>query len=822
MTTQLFNFQTKKINFMSFKKKNQFIKRISLVYLSIIILASSSLNAQTVTPWLTNGNGSVLLEQQGTISFSGNSASTSNTITINQNVVSQSVAGYGFCLTQGSAEVINSLTSAKRVELLDELFGSNGLGISALRISIGASDLSSSVYSYNETSGDTNMNNFSLSGPDLTHLLPLLQDILAINPDIKILATPWTAPTWMKDNGTWIGGSLLPSYYTAYSLYFTKYLEAMQSNGINIWAVTPQNEPENPFNEPSMLMTAAEQIDFINNHLGPAIQAAGFNTKIIAFDHNCDNTSYPIQVLNNSSYAEGAAFHLYAGDISAMSTVRNSTGKDVYFTEQFTSSNGNFNGDFSWHIRNIVIGASNNWSKTVFEWNLASDSNHDPHTPGGCTDCLGALTINGINSYTKNVSYYIIGQISKFVAPNAQKIEAVSNNSKILTTAFKNTDGSVVVIAYNNNNNNRTIRVIDGAEAFDYTLPKKSAVSFIWTGSTTNPTAPSAPSNLVASDLSESSIQLNWTDNSNNETSFEVQRSPDGVTGWQTIALPSSNSNAYVDNSLTPSTTYYYRVRATNAVGNSGWSNIDNATTQDVNTGGGISGIFNVIAEHSDKGLDVANQSNKVNANVQQWEIINGGGDNQRWEFTENNDGTYQLKAVHSGKCLAIRGSNNSNVVQKNCDGNAQQQWEITSVGNDYHSVINFASGEALEVQNASTTNGANVKTGNYFGNTNQRWRFNPISSSNFQAPNSTTWSNNLMVFPNPVDGVLNIKLPNSEEGDVEILCFDLYGRILLAKQMMVDDGISIPVVDLPEGIYFLKVKNNKGLIGTKRFVVKR
>ncbi len=792
--------------------------------LPLICVFDTLIYAQTVTPWLTNGNQSVLLEQQESILFDGNSNPTSSSILINKNVLSQSVEGYGYCLTQGSAEVINGLSNVKRDELLNELFGTNGLGLSALRISIGASDLSNSVYSYNETQGDVNMNNFSLVGPDLIHLIPLLQEILQINPDIKILATPWTAPTWMKGNGTWVGGNLNPSYYAAYSLYFIKYLEAMNGYGIDIWAVTPQNEPENPFNEPSMLMSASEQTDFINNHLGPAIQQSAFNTKIIAFDHNCDNTAYPIQVLNNSSYVDGAAFHLYAGNISALSTVHDATGKNIYFTEQFTSSTGNFNGDFGWHIRNIVIGASNNWSKTVFEWNLASDSNHDPHTPGGCTDCLGALTIPDANNYTRNVSYYIIGQIAKFVSPGAQKIEAISTNNGISTTAFKNLDGTIVVIAYNNNNQTKTIRVIDGNDSFSYSLPKKSAVSFVWSTSN-NPTAPIAPSALSANSLSSSSIELNWADNSNNEDFFEIQRSLNGTANWQTTATPSSNVTSIVDNNLNPLTEYFYRIRATNPAGNSSWSNIANATTQSNSGGGGPSGIYNIIAQHSDKGLDVANQAGNNNANIHQWEIFNGGGDNQRWDILQNDDGTYQLKVIHSGKCLSVRSSNNNNVVQKGCDGNNGQKWNITSVGSDYYSLINELNGDALEVENAATNNGANIQTANYISGSHQKWRFESISGGGFlnvQSSTNLALLSNVKIFPNPTNQFLNIQLPITWKDDiVSFMIVDLNGRTIYTKILMFELSSSIFVGDFSTGVYFVKIQNSKNEILSKKIEIK-
>ena len=448
----------------------------------LLLFVASNLFSQLVTPWITSGDKTRLLQQQSTVSFSSNTSSGGNTITINPAITYQSVDGFGFCLTEGSAEVITTLADSQQSALLSELFDkNNGLGISVLRISIGASDLSSSNYSYNETSGDTNMANFSLAGPDLTYLIPILKKILVLNPDIKILATPWSPPRWMKSNGAWVGGSLNASAYAAYANYFVKYIAAMKAQGINIWAITPQNEPENPNNNPSMTMTSTEEKNFINNNLGPALATAGYSAvKIIAFDHNCDNTTYPTDVCNNSSYVDGAAFHLYAGNISAMTTVKNATNKNVYFTEQYTGSGGSFSGDMGWHVQNVVIGSLNNWAKTVLEWNLANNSSIGPYTSGGCTTCLGAITISNSTSFTRNVSYYIIGQVSKFVKSGAIRLSTLSSSSSITATSLLNTDGTISLICYNSSSYAQSIKIIVGSNAFTYSLPALSTNTFSW------------------------------------------------------------------------------------------------------------------------------------------------------------------------------------------------------------------------------------------------------------------------------------------------------------------------------------------------------
>ena len=424
---------------------------------------------------VTSGDRSRLLAEMDGLQF-GETYSTTSTITVNSSETYQEIDGFGFTLTEGSAEVIMSLTSEKQEELLYDLFNpETGIGVSVIRLGIGATDLSSYVYSYNDNDGDTDMSEFSLEGPDTQYTIPVLLKALAINPDIKVMATPWSAPEWMKLDNNYLNND----YYSAYALYFVKYLQAMQAYGIDIWAVTPQNEPLNTTNNPSMGMTQEDQYTFVNNYLGPQLESAGFgDVKIICYDHNCDNTEFPIYV-SQSSYVDGTAFHLYAGDISAMTDVYNRTGKGVYFTEQYTGVGGDFQGDFSWHLRNVLIGAPNNYSKTVLEWNLANNSSMGPHTEGGCDTCLGAITVENSTSYTKNVAYYIIAQASKFVKPGAVRLGCSSTS--LPATAFKNTDGSYVVICHNENTDytHTTTITIDG-QSFSYEIPAGSAATFVW------------------------------------------------------------------------------------------------------------------------------------------------------------------------------------------------------------------------------------------------------------------------------------------------------------------------------------------------------
>jgi len=407
------------------------------------------------------------------------------TINVSENETYQSMDGFGFTLTGGSAMHINAMSSSAKNELLQELFSvENGIGVSYLRISIGASDLDSNVFSYNDLpSGqtDTNQTNFSISA-DNSNLIPVLKDIVAINPTIKILATPWSAPIWMKTNGSSIGGKLQNQYYTSYATYFVKYIEAMQNEGIAIEAITVQNEPENPYNNPSMLMEANEQKDFISNHLGPLFITEGITTKIILFDHNLDNPNYPISILNDNNikqYVAGSAFHLYAGTIDNMSFVKNAhPDKDVYFTEQWVQAPGDFPADIRWHVRELIIGATRNWSKTILEWNLAADPENKPYTNGGCTECLGALTIDG-NNVTKNSAFYIIAHASKYVPQGSIRIE--SNTSlELPNVAFLTPEDKIIVIVLNNTDIQKSFNINVPQEPISMTLPAGSVATLVW------------------------------------------------------------------------------------------------------------------------------------------------------------------------------------------------------------------------------------------------------------------------------------------------------------------------------------------------------
>ncbi len=459
--------------------------RIILI-LVVCLLFSQASPAQKIEFWLTKSDQTALLEKQSAKLAFGAKAKGLSIVEIDENKTFQMIDGFGYSLTGGSALVINRLEKQTKQALLKELFGTgkDSIGISYLRISIGASDLNEEPFSYDDLpAGETDpkLKKFSLE-PDENDLIPLLQEIVRLNPELKILGSPWSAPIWMKDNNSFTGGSLRPEFYDTYARYFVKYLREMEGFGIKIDAITPQNEPLHPGNNPSMLMTAEQQTEFIKKHLGPAFKKAEIKTKIIIYDHNCDKPEYPIEVLSDAGareFIDGSAFHLYAGNITALSRVHEAfPDKNVYFTEQYTSSNGNFADDLSWHIKNVLIGATRNWSKIVLEWNLANDAEFKPHTAGGCDTCKGALTIAG-NTITRNVSYYIIAHAAKFVPPESVRIESnVTGN--LQNVAFKTSAGKIVLIVQNDGQETANFNIKFKNKDAIASLPAGAVGTFVW------------------------------------------------------------------------------------------------------------------------------------------------------------------------------------------------------------------------------------------------------------------------------------------------------------------------------------------------------
>ena len=437
--------------------------------------------------WLTTADRSALLvEQKDPLHFSS-SANECPSIDVNDMQQFQSMDGFGFALTGGSAQLLMRMDPGPRADLLKELFASDGnaAGVSYLRVTIGSSDMNERVYSYDDLppgETDVNLARFSL-GPDRADVIPVLKQILAIHPAIKILASPWSAPAWMKTNDRVKDGHLKPDDYGPYAAYFVKYIQQMKAEGISIAAVTVQNEPLNPKNTPSMVMFAAEEDTFIAKYLAPAFRDAGVTTRILLYDHNPDVLSYPMSILQDPAagkYVDGTAFHLYGGVPSALTEVHNAyPNKNLYMTEQSISSPAEEPLPIAASVSEVPIDATRNWSRNVLLWNLAADPHNGPHTnDGGCTGCQGAVTLDG-DRVSRNVAYYTVAHFSRFVPPESVRIGS-TELEQLASVAFLTPGGKIVLVASNTANFSKTFNVKYHGKWFTTTLPPESAGTYVW------------------------------------------------------------------------------------------------------------------------------------------------------------------------------------------------------------------------------------------------------------------------------------------------------------------------------------------------------
>ena len=454
--------------------------------LCLLLAFGFSARGQSPSFWLTDPKSGILFQKQAEPS-SGSGIPTAQ-INLYPDSTFQSMDGFGFTLSQGSASHLLAMSDSARQSVLQELFGSGekDIRISYLRLAVAASDLNAFPFSYNDLKDpratDPTLSQFSLSY-DTLDVLPILKQIMAVNPQIKLMASPWSPPTWMKDNRDTRGGSLLPEFESSYAQYLVKYIQEMDKHGFTIDALTIQNEPLHPGNNPSLLMLADQQARFIGQHLGPAFRQAGIQTKIVIYDHNADRPDYPISVLSDpkaNPFIDGAAFHLYGGQIEALSEVHRAfPDKHLYFTEQWVGAPGNLEGDIAWHVKNLLIGAPRNWAKTVLEWNLSSNPELTPHTNrGGCDRCLGAITLDG-DAVTRNPAYYVIAHASKFVDPGSYRIGSTLPEG-LPNVAFLRADGKQVLIVQNESKATKQFEIRSGKQHFKASLPAGATGTWLW------------------------------------------------------------------------------------------------------------------------------------------------------------------------------------------------------------------------------------------------------------------------------------------------------------------------------------------------------
>jgi glucosylceramidase len=431
------------------------------------------------------------LQKKAPIQFAKERSATL-TITVDDSVKYQEIDGFGASLSESSAWLLKrKLTDPQRREALLMLFDrKRGIGLSMLRQPMGASDFALSEYSYDDVpvgETDPELKKFSLDH-DRVDILPVLKEILAINPKIKIIGSPWSAPGWMKTSSSMTQGALLPSAYDAYARYFVKYVQEYEAAGVPIFAITMQNEPLHvPHDYPGLGMMATEQTAFLRDHLGPAFQKAGLRTKILVFDHNWDLVQYPISILNDANaakFAAGTATHCYGGSVTAQNELHQRfSDKDIWMTE---CSGGEWQkGKLLQQQLHLIIGVTRHWGKSVIFWNLALNQNHEPYL-GGCTTCRGVMTVDESSSPAQvkpTVDYTALGHASKFLLPGARRIESNTfGQGSLEDVAFQNPDGSVVVVVLNGSDSPISFNLSWRGRFAQYKLAGAEAATFVWGG----------------------------------------------------------------------------------------------------------------------------------------------------------------------------------------------------------------------------------------------------------------------------------------------------------------------------------------------------
>jgi glucosylceramidase len=593
--------------------------------------------AETVNIWLTttnDGGGRNVtrgLAQQSPVSFAAGSPAGAQTITVNENTTYQRFVGAGASLTDTAAWLMNSsgaLTPSARNAMMQKLFDpTSGIGLSFLRNPMGASDLARYSYSYDDTCCD--LNDFSINH-DLADVAPLTKQARSLNPNLTVMASPWSAPAWMKDNNNFDQGWLQSKYYSTYAQYFVKYLQAYAAQGIPVDYVTVQNEPTCCPGYPSMQWNPSGLDYFTASNLLPAFRAAGINSKVLLLDWNWDawNTWGAPQLadaaIRNDPNFGGIAWHGYGGDVSQQTTVHNQyPSVDAFDTEH---SGGTWVGNQQSEDMRNIIDYTRNWGRTVTKWSLAVDQNMGPHN-GGCGTCTGLITVHngdgrsGQVDYT--VEYYDMGHLTKFVKPGAYRIDSTANAS-VPNVAWKNPDGSKALIAYNGGGSAQAVKVNWGNESFTYTLPAATSATFTWSG----------------------------TPGAGGGGGGGGSGATGQITGLAGKCVDVAGANAANGTAV--------QLYGCNGSAAQRWTV-------------GADGTVRALG----KCLDVTGNSTANGAKVQIWDCT--GGPNQQWTYTGGGD----LVNPQAGKCLDVTDNNAGDGARLqiwDCTGAANQKWTVPGV----------------------------------------------------------------------------------------------------------------------------------------------
>jgi len=466
-------------------------RALSLLFCAATALPCAAANHGAPTVWTTTADHTRQLAQA--VPTKPSTGQTPVAITLDPASQHQAVVGFGAAITDASAWLIQQrLDPAARQALLAALFGrdGDGIGLSFTRLTIGASDFSRHHYSLDDTpdgGADPQLSHFDIA-PNRGDVIPVARAALAINPDLKIMASPWSAPAWMKTSDSLVTGKLRPQYYDAFARYLLHYVDAYRAEGVPIWALTVQNEPDfEPKDYPGMRLNAPERARLIGDHLGPMLARRGGQPLLFDWDHNWDKPEEPLGVLRDPAagrYVDAIAWHCYQGEPSAQSPVHDAfPDKDAYMTE---CSGGTWeplrSGGMPLVAKRMLVLPLRHWARGVLLWNLALDENRGPHA-GGCATCSGVVTIDSRSgAVTRNDEYYVLAHASRFVRPGALRIDSTdTGGTGVDNVAFRNVDGSLVLIAVNSNARASAIRIKGAGDApVEHVLPARSLTTVVW------------------------------------------------------------------------------------------------------------------------------------------------------------------------------------------------------------------------------------------------------------------------------------------------------------------------------------------------------